>query len=354
MLIPFFKKTITFSLLCVGVLCKSMTPASSLGVKDLILSNGIITETMVEILGQAGIRIKGRKPKANWPAMIIEIESASCEKVTRLIQGKDPRYPDYMWRAIPGVERWEMSSQHANVNMHAIMNLMLKTEDNGVKGFNMGAPTYPKDSIYTDILLLGSTIGDFDKRMGCLNNLYDKKMLHSNEATKMYILTGKRSLNAEEKKFLEQLNTLEALNVLKADCEKNALEWCYHRLKNHEIAKREMIVIDDANPTGPRASTQSTLALFFEQNKAQKANIKNKKLLIVSSHIFALYQYLITKRVAFEQGFNGEIDVCASPLVESERNAYSDNMKLAMLLDNLARIFYEICQYKEKTGRYPL
>ncbi|MDP3372432.1 MAG: hypothetical protein Q8S21_06070 [Candidatus Paracaedibacteraceae bacterium] len=354
MFISSFKKTIAFYFLLIAIIYQSITPVSALAVKDLILSNGLITETMVEILGQAGVRIKGRKPKANWPAMMIELESSSCKDVTRLIQGKAPHHPNYSWRATPDIERWEMSAKNPNtVNMQAIMDLILKPKNNGVKGLNMGAETNPKRSTYSQILLLGSTIGDFNKRIGFLNNLCDKDALHLDEATKMYILTGKRSFNAQEKVFLQQLNTPDALNILNSDCERNAMEWCYKTIKTPKLSKQEMIIIDDANPTGPRASTQSTLALFFDHDKANKKDWKHKKILLVSSHIFALYQYLIAKRVAFDQGFDGEIDVCAGSLADSERNAYPDNTKLAMLLDNLARIFYEICQYKEVTGKYP-
>lgn len=353
----FFKKHIAF---CVCLFLSSQAfvlKADAVNVNDLIDSDGLVTEIMIEVLGQTGVRIKGHEPKVYWPQMVAELASASCEDVMILIQGKDQKYPNYTWMAPIGVERWNMKMPF-EANAQTLFNLILNSNSNGMKGLNMGVETLPKTENTDDVLLLGSTLGDFEQRVNFLNKLTDvttenKAILKLIPVTQIYILTGKRDFNEPEKKLLTSINTPEALAVLTENRETEGLKWQYARTISPSLAAKEAITIDDANPVGVRATTQSTLIEYFKAIAPTKEIWAQKKVLILSSHIFALYQYLITKRVAYDVGFKGEIDVCASALCESERNNYPDNVKLAMLLDNLSRIFYEICQYKQKTGHYP-
>ncbi len=318
-------------------------------VSDLIHKDGTVTEAVIEILGQAGVRIKGMPVKEDWPAMVVELDSPHCENVKNLIQGKDPRYPNYSWFAKPGVERWDMSYEKNEINTPKLIALILQPLVNGVKGLNMGSATHPKSNSPSEILLLGSTLGDFTSRVRFLNTLMREGDVKPDKAS-IYILTGKRSFNESEKQILTKRGTADALRVLASDSERAGMEWVYSTFdKDSVFAVLPTITIDDANPKGVRATTESTFALFFKQTSMSK----DKRILAVSTHIFALYQYLILKRVAFQNGFEGHVGICASALRGSERDAYPDSKKLAMLLDNLSRIFYEICLYKEKTGKYP-
>jgi hypothetical protein len=318
-------------------------------VKDLINpDNGTVTDIMVEILGEAGIHIKGISAKDYWPTQIAVIDSKSCEDVTKLIQGKDERYPNVSWRALENKERWEMNIEGiGKTHQEILINLILLPQYNGIKGLNMGAETYPKIEQQTpnySYLLLGSTLGDFKVRVEFLYNFLNA--LSYEYSAKNFILTGKRELNDAEKNQLSTDGSAEALSVLDSNNEKEGMEWVYAESNLKYLAPT---TINDAEPRGPRASTESTLVLFFDQVKPTK----DTKIIAVSTHIFALYQYLILKRVALEKGFEGEIAICAPALIGTERDAYPNSRKLAMLLDNLARIFYEICEYKKKTGRYP-
>jgi hypothetical protein len=138
--------------------------------------------------------------------------------------------------------------------------------------------------------------------------------------------------------------------------EKEGMEWVYKNVtKGSNFPKKVAITINDANPKGKRSSTESTLVSFFQycNSDLNKCSSFHPKILAVSTHIFAIYQYLILKRVAYDYGFTGSLDICAPALIKTERDSYEPGKKLAMLLDNLARIFYEICLYKEKTGSYP-
>ncbi len=134
-------------------------------VSDLIHKDGTVTDAVIEILGQAGVRIKGVPVKKDWPAMVAELDSSSCENVKNLIQGKDPRYPSYSWFAKPGVERWDMSYEKNEINTPKLIALILQPLVDGVKGLNMGSATYPKSNSSSEILLLGSTLGDFASRV---------------------------------------------------------------------------------------------------------------------------------------------------------------------------------------------
>lgn len=318
-------------------------------VSDLIHKDGTVTDAIIEILGQAGVRIKGISAKENWPAMVAELDSPHCENVKNLIQGKNTRYPNYSWFAKPGVERWDMSYEVKEINTSKLIALILKPMVDGIKGLNMGAATYPKSNAFSHILLLGSTLGDFTSRVNFLNTLVREEYVKPDQ-TSVYILTGKRPFNEFEKEMLTKYGTTDALKVLASGSERAGMEWVYNTFEKDSVfASLPVMTIDDSHPKGVRATTESTLVLFFKQKHLEK----NRKVLAVSSHIFALYQYLILKRVAYQQGFEGYIDVCAPALSGSERNAYPDSKKLAMLLDNLSRIFYEICLYKEKTGKYP-
>lgn len=323
--------------------------ARSTQVNDLIHEDGTITDTMTEILGQAGVRIKGKTAKSDWPEMIAELDSPNCENVKNLIQGKDPRYPSYSWFAKPGVERWDMTYDGKTKDIKKLLNIILLEKVGNIKGLNMGAPTHPTSSSFSSIFLLGSTLGDFQSRVNFLNKLVQEHKLKLDSST-VYILTGKRSFNDVEKAMLTKNGSVEALNVLKADSEKVGLEWVYGQSqKDAALNVLPVKVINDACPKGIRATTESAATLLFSQT----AIPNDKKILGVSTHIFALYQYLILKRVAFQNGFTGELEMCAPALHGSERNAYPDAKKLAMLLDNIARIFYEICLYKSITGKYP-
>lgn len=348
----FFKKVIVLITIIFVVSCKETKDkhhSHSIKVSDFIHEDGMVTDTMIEILGQSGVRIKGKPAKNDWPEMIAELDSPHCESVKNLIQGKDPRYPNYSWFAKPGVERWDMTYDGKVKDIKKLLNFILLEKVDTTKGLNMGAPTYPTSSNFSSILLLGSTLGDFQSRVNFLNKLVQEHKV-TLDLSAVYILTGKRSFNDAEKAMLARNASTEALNVLKADSEKVGLEWIYNQSqKDASLSALPVKVIDDAHPRGLRATTESTAALFFNHTAIQT----NKKILGVSTHIFALYHYLILKRVAFQNGFTGEIEICAPALYGSERNTYPDSKKLAMLLDNIARIFYEICAYKKMTGKYP-
>ncbi len=323
--------------------------AHSVTVADIINPDGTITDLVIDILGHAGIRINGVSEKEDWAPERARITSKHCEDVMQLIQGKNPDYPKIAWLISANKERWEAdtTSHIPEKNIFAILNLTLKASDNTVKRLNMGAATYPKQTHYDGIVLLGSTLGDFKSRVCFLNNLIKtKKIIAIPASTQIYTLTGKRAFNDAEQTMLREKGEVE---LLKANNEKEGLSWVFAQEKSGALDQFTPILISDDTPTAKRATTESTARLFIDQQKCTSS----KNYLFVSSHIFTLYQYLIIKRVAAESNFQGSIDICGTSIATSERGRYPLHQKFNMILDNFARIFYEICAYKKLTRLYP-
>ena len=318
-------------------------------ISDIINPDGTITDLMVDILGQAGIRINDVAEKEDWMPERARISSKHCEDVMQIIQGKNPNYPNVTWFIAANKERWEadITSPVPEKNIHAILEITLKASDDTIKRLNMGTATYPKRTHYDGILLLGSTLGDFKSRVHFLKRLIDaKKIIATPASTKIYILTGKRVFNNTEQKTLHEKGEI---SLLKINNEKEGLSWVFEQEKGDTLTKFTPILISDDTPTTKRATTESTVRLFIDQQKCTAG----KNYLFVSSHVFTLYQYLIIKRVAAESNFQGTIDMCGTSIDTSERGHYPLHQKFNMILDNFARIFYEICAYKKLTGVYP-
>ncbi len=318
-------------------------------ISDIINPNGTITDLMVDILGHAGIRINGVTEKEDWMPERARITSKRCEDVMQIVQGKNPNYPNVTWFISANKERWEAdtTSPVPEKNIHTILEITLKASDATTKRLSMGTATYPKRTHYDGILLLGSTLGDFKSRVHFLKRLIDaKKIIATPASTKIYILTGKRVFNDAEQKMLREKREV---TLLKTNNEKEGLSWVFEQEKGNAFAHVTPILVSDDTPTAKRATTESTVRLFIDQQKCAAG----KNYLFVSSHVFTLYQYLIIKRVAAESNFQGTIDMCGTSIDTSERGRYPLHQKFNMILDNFARIFYEICTYKKLTGIYP-
>ena len=321
------------------LICVLSVSAHAITVRNLVNQDGTVTKPVIEILGQAGVRIKGAEANPEWPPMQAELDSADCQKVSDLLQGQDTRYPSYSWFRGNKTERWDMKYELPDANLKKILALVLE-----FGGLDMGASVSPASKAFDGVILLGTTLGDFKQRVQFLNELID---VHQVKIGGIYILTGKREFNEQEKKLLQ---SQDATGLLLINNEKEGMEWILNHEKSNALLKFTLIVIDDASPTGMRATTESTVKLFFDKVKPSDG----KRYLAVSSHIFTLYQYLILKRVAFEKGYkNVSFEIGGTSLQSSERNSLPPEVKLAIALDNLARIFYEICQYKTLTGEYP-
>ena len=321
------------------LICVLSVSAHAITVRNLINQDGTVTKPVIEILGQAGVRIKGLEANSDWPPMQAELDSADCQKICDLIQGKDTRYPSYSWFRGDKTERWDMKYELPDASLKKILALVLE-----FGGLDMEAAVSPASKAFDGVILLGTTLGDFKQRVQFLNELVD---VHQVKIGGVYILTGKRAFNEQEKKLLQNQD---AAGLLLINNENEGMEWVFNHEKSNALLKFTPIVINDASPTGIRATTISTVELFFDKVKPADG----KRYLAVSSHIFTLYQYLIIKRIAFMKGYkNVSFEIGGPSLQSSERNLLRPEVKSAIALDNLARIFYEICQYKTLTGEYP-
>ena len=64
------------------LICVLSVSAHAITVRNLVNQDGTITKPVIEILGQAGVRIKGAEANPEWPPMKAELDSVDCQKVS--------------------------------------------------------------------------------------------------------------------------------------------------------------------------------------------------------------------------------------------------------------------------------
>lgn len=338
-------------------LCSSC--GNALHINDLIKENGEVSDTMIEILAYTGVRIENHPADINWPPAKYFINSAHINTVIELIQGRI--FENYNWFRDPlgkGSENQKIFLktfvESASINVLMAL-LTTNMQVNQVKGFNMTSETLPNIKDPTHVLLLGTTISDFRDRLNYFVFLLKSRIIKT--MPQIYILTGKRHLYPEEIHFLRNEKNAKANEVLLANNETQAMVWVYEKIqKTHPVLKSPIIIADEM-PTGARATTLSTVTKFFksissnevdgEQNQISSLTKKKPKILLISTHIYALYQLLITKRAANSLHFNGIIDVAAKAYNEND-SFTSKTLKLGSLLNYLSRIYYELWRAKNK------
>lgn len=316
-------------------------------VSDLINEDGSVTETVIEILGHAGVRIEGAPEKEEWPPERAQLNSTACEEVTTLIQGRNSLYPSYSWMRPGDKERWSLSCDLPQANSSKILDLVFESSVSAFKGLNMGSASYPISKDFDGILYLGATLGVFEERVKALNLLIDLKEINIKvPSTRLYILSGKRRFNEKEKGYLLSQNNK---NLLEVDNESEGMVWVFHNHSHPFLKSINIEVIDDKFPEEERATTKSTAELFFREIKPKDS----ERYLLVSSHMFTLYQYLIIKRTAYLEGYEGvHFEMCSHARKAHDSSSNLQSL-VAQVLDNLSRIFYEISEYKKLTGDYP-
>lgn len=314
---------------------------------DFINSDGTITPTIIEILGQTGVRIAGFPVNEEWPDEVARLDSLSCEDVTALIQGRNLLYPNYSWLRKSGTERWESVYTLPEINSLKIINLVMEDTYDSIKGLNMRASYEPVSKTFDGILYLGSTLGSFEERVKSTGVLIDSgKISVDPSSTILYILTGRRKFNEKEREYLLREGNLELLEI---NNEREGMTWVFEKHKHPLLESMTLEIVDDDAPSASRATTKSTAECFFRKVKPEDG----RRYLIVSSHMFAVLQYLTIQRTAYIEGCREvHFEICSHPLERLDLSNLQST--LSQVLDNLARVFYEICAYKKLTGEYPL
>src|SRR5579871_764119 len=143
-------------------------PASKLYINDQYE----ITDPIVRLLGQTGIRIEGDGllPEPDWPKARLFLKSRSLKEVVPAIQGKTD--PAISWLGDLNKERWEQDQKNLDLSLEAVK----KVNDICLQDLRQADSVYPKDGA-KGILFLGAALSRVRMRLSFLNQLYDKNQL---------------------------------------------------------------------------------------------------------------------------------------------------------------------------------
>lgn len=385
-----------FILLFLG--CNQKNDSKSVKISDLIESDGSLSQKIILLARQMNISFKDSSSNESLPSPNIILGNRSTEEFTNLIQGRNPTYPSFSLRQT-GKERWQMSTS-ANVNKNSspdlirfeptmeqasqILHTIIEPAQNTPQeqhNLGMGVEQLPTQHNYEHILILGSSYQNFEQR---LNQL--KRTLQFAEQTPdfdpkkvtIFLISGIRSLTLNE---LEALNRLETLyksapegskeyavlqKIIKAKEVKNEYEMHDAQLSAFALQISPGYVYDFVNEKSiaegqVRSSTESTIAQYVKNEIAKDPDNWNKKnILLISTHIFGLYQKLIAElvlRTGSQRHKNspylGSVQVSACALNKQEHDHFALTQQVAIATDNLSRLFYEISNYKRIFGEYP-
>lgn len=168
----------------------------------------------------------------------------------------------------------------------------------------------PSGKAYEAVLLLSASDINLIKRINYLTQL----MFSGIHYKKVYFLTG-GIVMLHDDNYFHELN-------LKTNTDTELIETLY---KQSPLSKLDVEVISiKAKKKRPRPNTEDTIRAWVEKNTQEK------KLLVISNQPFVLYQDKVIKRVLGDLHHVETVGDQIEPLV-----------KIAVLLDTIARYFYE-------------
>ncbi len=387
-------KISAFILLFLG--CDHKNDLQSIEIKDLIKHDGSLSDKIINLAHQMNISFKDPTSSQPLASTGIVLENKSAEEFTDLVQGRHPAYPHFSLRQT-GKERWQMSTNPTDVSssdqirfsptteqaLQLLHTILAPAQDNTKDACNlgMGIEQLPNQHNYEHVLLLGSTYQNFSQRLVQLKKtlqLAEQAPGFDPKKVTIFLISGIRSLLPDE---LEALNQLESQyhsaikgskehvilqKIIKAKETKNEFEMHDAQLADFALTISPDYVYDFANEKSiaegqARSSTESTIAQYIKDQIVKNPKHWNQKnLLLISTHIFGLYQKLITKRVLKSGSlmhknlpYLGSVQVSSCALESNESDHLDIFQKLAIATDNLSRIFYEIVNYKKAFGEYP-
>ena len=292
---------------------------------------------LIKLLSMLGVMVTNQS-SCNADQIVMTLDNSLLETIERVVQGRwDREYSWYQPR-----ERWVMNTEtapwhkklfdsHPERRERVLSFVLTDTED----GLNMAHERAPECESYDYVLLLGSSTQDFKTRVIYFKQLIDNKQLDVSQST-VCILTGERPLQPHEFAVLKELApTLEK----QPTSEKEAMVLIFKAIVGNDC----QVIVD--NDTFPRATTDSTVRKFFSTYRVEDT----QSVLLVSSHTFSLYQQLVFERNAIVSGFKGLIDCCAPSLdlYNALLQSLTPSQRLAIALDNIAKIIYEIKRIKQ-------
>jgi len=322
----------------------------------LLTPHGEVTDGVVRLLGWTGIRIKNDPLPIDprWPEAKLVITSRDLEDVAFAINGEQD--PTISWRQKPKKEalvsppdRWEMTSNFTPEQIKNIVDIYFIE-------LRLGEDPLPKKYAYDGVLFLGGALPRVRLRLAYLNKLIEDHDLKA----PFYLLTGERTLSdAAEETILDLLNLGEfpVINIhkewvapeLRPQNEYEMVKMVFDQSKHPSLSDKDLIRINAEKREGEtRATREGTVAKWLEMAKP-----KSGTYLVIANQPYNLNQMLVVKRVLLEEGRPDIKLIMGGPRVsEKEVNDFRHPDKVAVLLDNLNRIFHELKKIKAFEKRY--
>ena len=304
------------------------------------------TDSVVKLLGLTGIRIQNDPlaPDKDWPEAKLTIKSRSLEEVTDAVQGK--LNSAVAWKHADNKERWQ-----AALPFSLSETQMAKIKDITFNKFGLAAEIKPTAKTYQAVLSLGSTLGSVRKRLAYLNTIIDSKAYTLNQ---IYVLSGERKLDktiGEDKKTLfDSKNGNISFNrdwkgpVRFPNNETDMIKIVFDQSKHPSMKDESIIYVHTLKKTGQaRATTETTIYKWLEQ-----CNPKPGTYLAISNQPYVYYQELSIQKSLLKAGRKDiHVEVVGPGKMPSTMPDKTQEQEITVLLDNLARIFYEMVEIKK-------
>lgn len=307
----------------------------------------LASDDIVNLLGYTGIRIQNDRlaPENGWPKAKLTLKSRSLQEITDAVQGNID--PEVAWKRPSHLQRWEKISSFS-FSLDQITNI----RDICINRLGFLEEIFPKEKNYKGVFVPGGILQWVRLRLAFLNKLIDTNL---NKPKYIYTLTGDRHLCAEAGESKESLlnpnngaipfhpNWIAPSQLPTIEAE--MVKLVFSQSKSPEIKDEDIISIHfSEKDCKPFAITEKTIKQWLEKNHPAPGTY-----LIISNQPFVLYHQLIAQRVLLEaKRTDIQIEsVGAAEGLASTSDPKKQEEEIAIILDNLARIFYELTKIKK-------
>jgi hypothetical protein len=256
-----------------------------------------------------------------------EIESHQLKTIKKLLDYFGIAYEDSFdgiieatqkhWVRKPGQERWQMEKVIVQDEAY-VLSL--------INDLNLIQEVTPKKKHYTHVLLLGSTLTTFQKRLEYLHSLFEQGIQFGT----IYCLSGDRPLDPA----IEKEDVLIAMKKNHEPTPKNESEMMQfvmeHSPFGKNLAKIPIVYVRCPMKKEGRPNTADTLLKWLELHP------KKGSILVISNQPFIQYQHLVVQ-TCVDNGFDVET-------VGPKREAH----QLEIYLDQIARQLIWAKLFQEK------
>jgi len=307
----------------------------------------LASDDIVRLLGYTGIRIQNDRlvPEDNWPKAKLTLKSRSLQEITDAVQGNID--PEVAWKRPSHLQRWEKISSFSFSS-----DQLIQIRDICFNKLGFSQEVFPKEKSYQGVFVPGGILQRVRFRLSFLNKLINTNI---NKPKQIYTLTGDRFLREEAGETKEALlnpnngeipfhpNWIEPSQLPTTDAE--IVKLVFSQSKSAEIKDEDVVSIHFSEKDyKPFSVTEKTIRQWLEQNHPASGTY-----LVISNQPFVLYHQLIIKRVLLEAK---RTDIQVESVGSAEGLASASDLKkqeeeVGIILDNLARIFYELTKIKK-------